>query len=144
MKTQPGKLYLAGPDDRLLDCGNGSSYISAAPDITPTSLLTALQELQQVKYAEPKGFDLEQECAHARERLRVSIEANTAYTLKQFNKEGQIVAWNAAQRHNSYCISRNSIALILSPDGKLEFEFLMVRKGSFWTRLWSLFRGPTT
>lgn len=33
------------------------------------------------------SFDLDQECRHAKERLRVSIEANTAYELKQMQKK---------------------------------------------------------
>lgn len=33
------------------------------------------------------SFDLDQECRHAKERLRVSIEANTTYELVQMRKK---------------------------------------------------------
>ena len=33
------------------------------------------------------SFDLDQECRHAKERLRVSIEANTAYELKKMQEK---------------------------------------------------------
>lgn len=103
MNKQIRDVFVAGLDSTLIrveGCSPVVSYIQQTPVITPLSLLAVLQELQRVKCAEPKGFDLEQECANARERLRVSIEANAAYSLKQFEKAGYVAALELKIRHN--------------------------------------------
>jgi hypothetical protein len=44
------------------------------------------------------SFDIDQECRHAKERLRVSIEANTAYELKQMRKKYAGITWKPNPR----------------------------------------------
>lgn len=87
----------------LMDSGSFTSY---SPIIGASILRESLQKMQEVKIAVQEPVSTERLVVQAKERLRVSIEANAVYSLKQYNDEGKLAikeAWlrtaSALERH---------------------------------------------
>ena len=83
MKQLPQTVSLIGDGNfNIISVYNGIG----SGDIYSDMLLLSLRKLQEVKSAKPEPFSLDCVVSQARERLRVSIEANAAYSLMQFKE----------------------------------------------------------
>ena len=91
-----GKVIFQGAPGLTLKRGDGNftsalSGLSMGHYIDGAILETSLKKLYEVKKAQPEPFDLDKLVAAALSRLHYSIEANAAYSLKQFNDASRLV-----------------------------------------------------